>query len=549
MSGLIPERESLTVEFKSDRNRLPDRDLVAAVICLANTEGGEVYVGVEQDGKVTGLHPSHQNVAGVAALIANQTSPPLAVRVEVLAVGEHRVAKIVVPKSRQLVATSEGLLQRRRLKADSTPECVPLYPHEIAQRQSDLGLLDYSALPLASASLSDLDPLERERLRQCVERYSGDRALSGLGDEELDGALGMVRRNEGRLVPTVAGLLMIGKEGAIREHLPTHEAAFQVLLGTEVRVNEFRRAPLLKTFEWVEQQFGARIVEKELQVGLFRVAVPDYDPRAFREAFVNALVHRDYTRLGAVHVRWETGAIVISNPGGFVEGVTLENLLVVEPRPRNPLLADAIKRVGLAERTGRGIDLIYQGLLRYGRRAPDYGRSDSNSVVVVLSGGETDVGLLRTIIEEEGRVGHSLPVDSLIALCLLRHERRIDTARVAHEIQKDEANARQVIERLVEAGLVQAHGVKKGRTYTLSPRVYQSMGKPADYVREAGFSRLQQEQMVLQYVQTHGRIARKDVCELCRMNEDQAGYLLRKLCRSNALELVGKGRGAYYRKP
>ncbi|WP_445300966.1 ATP-binding protein [Microcoleus sp. BR0-C5] len=61
------------------------------------------------------------------------------------------------------------------------------------------------------------------------------------------------------------------------------------------------------------------------------------------EASVNALIHRDYTKLGAVHIRWEDYGITISNPGGFVEGVSLDNLLVVEPRPRNPFLADAIK--------------------------------------------------------------------------------------------------------------------------------------------------------------------------------------------------------------
>jgi ATP-dependent DNA helicase RecG len=445
-----------------------------------------------------------------------------------------------------LVATAEGLLQRRRLKADGTPECVPLYPHEIAQRQADLGLLDYSALPVVSAALTDFDPLERERLRQCVERYGGDRSLLGLADEELAGALGLVRRDEKRLVPTVAGLLILGKEVALREHLPTHEVAFQVLEGTEVRVNEFRRMPLLKTFEWVEQQFRARLVEREIQAGLFRVPVPNYDPRAFREAFVNALVHRDYTRLGAVYVRWESDAIVVSNPGGFVEGVSLDNLLVVEPRPRNPLLADAIKRIGLAERTGRGIDLIYQGLLRYGRPAPDYRRSDSKSVVVVLPGGEADVGTLQTIIEEENRLKHPLPVDSLIALSLLRQERRVDTARLAHCIQKDEATARQVIERLVEAGLVEAHGVKKGRTYTLSPKVYQRMGQQADYVRQAGFDPIQQEQMVVQYVRNHGRIARKDVASLCRISEDQASRLLRKLSAEGKLKPEGKGRGTVY---
>jgi ATP-dependent DNA helicase RecG len=86
--------------------------------------------------------------------------------------------------------------------------------------------------------------------------------------------------------------------------------------------------------------------EDELQVGLFRVPVPNYHKRAFREAFVNSLVHRDYTRLGAVHVRLENDGLTISNPGGFVEGVNLGNLLVSEPRPRDPLLADIVKRIG-----------------------------------------------------------------------------------------------------------------------------------------------------------------------------------------------------------
>jgi ATP-dependent DNA helicase RecG len=306
---------------------------------------------------------------------------------------------------------------------------------------------------------------------------------------------------------------------------------------------------LLKTFERIEEQFRARLVENEVQVGLFRVPVPNYDPRAFREALVNALVHRDYTRLGAVHVRWESDAIVVSNPGGFVEGVTLDNLLVVEPRPRSPLLADVIKRIGLAERTGRGIDLIYQGLLRYGRPAPDYRRSDSRSVVVVLPGGEADLGILHIVIEEEKRLRHPLPIDSMIALVLLRHERRVDTNRLAHEIQRDETAARKVLERLVEAGLVEAHGVKKGRTYTLSPKVYQALGQAPDYVRQVGFEAIQQEQMVLQLVKTQGRIARKDVASLCRVGERQASHLLRKLSREGKLVLVGRGRSAYYRPP
>jgi ATP-dependent DNA helicase RecG len=294
------------------------------------------------------------------------------------------------------------------------------------------------------------------------------------------------------------------------------------------------------------EQFKARLEEDEVQVGLFRVPIPTFDERAFREAFVNALAHRDYTRLGAVHARRETDGFIISNPGGFVEGVTLDNLLVVEPRPRNPALADAIKRIGLSERTGRGVDLIYEGLLRYGRPAPDYSRSDRTSVIVRLSSAEPDIPFLRMILEEEQRTGAPVPLDSLIVLSQIRQERRLSVAEAASAIQKDEAVARAVLERLVETGLVEAHGVKRGRTYTLSAKVYRTLGQSAGYVRQAGFDPIQQEQMVLQYVGKHGRITRKDVIDLCRISEDQASRLLRRLQAESKLTMVGKGRGAYY---
>ncbi len=76
----IPESESLIVELKSDKNRLPDKDLVLAAVCLANTDGGIIYLGVENDGRPTGLHPDHRDITGMTAMIANRTVPPLSVR-------------------------------------------------------------------------------------------------------------------------------------------------------------------------------------------------------------------------------------------------------------------------------------------------------------------------------------------------------------------------------------------------------------------------------------------------------------------------------------
>jgi ATP-dependent DNA helicase RecG len=504
---------------------------------------------VADDGTVTGLHPAHRgHVDSLAALVANRTVPPLCVRVRAISVEGQLVAAIDVPRSPRLVATSAGTLQRRRVKANGQPECVPFLPHEFPAHQADQGLLDYSALPVPGATLADFDPLERERLRQAVKRYRGDEALLGLDDEELDGALGLTRREGDQRVPTVVGLLLLGREEALRQHLPAHEVAFQLLDGTDVRVNEFYRRPLVASFERLEERFTAHLVEEEVQAGLFRVPVPRVDRRAFREALVNALTHRDYTRLGAVHVRWRLDeALTVSNPGGFVEGVTLQNLLVVEPRPRNPLLADALKRLGLAERTGRGVDLIYQGLLRYGRPAPNYGRSDAAGVVVELQARAADLEFLKLVLEQERRTGQTLPVDALLALSCLRDEKRVDVATIATAIQRDTASARVVLERLVEAGIVGAHGVKKGRTYTLSAAVYRSLGDPTGYVRQAGFEPLQQAEMVKCWVREHGEIRRRDVMDLCHLSSDQAKRLLASLTEEGFLDRTGSGRGVRYR--
>lgn len=223
-SPRLPTAETLTVEFKSDRKRLPDDELVEALVCLANTEGGELWLGVEDDGTPTGLHEAHQNLTGLPGLVAARTSPSLNVTVDALAIDGLRVARITVATSVSDVATTAGKYLRRRIKQDGAPECVALLPHERSSRASHFGLVDASAQAVAGATLADLDPLERERLRQTVEQYGGDRVLLELDDEALDGALGLTTRNEtGLRVPTLSGLLIIGRETALREKVSTHE--------------------------------------------------------------------------------------------------------------------------------------------------------------------------------------------------------------------------------------------------------------------------------------------------------------------------------------
>ena len=546
----LPARESLTVEFKSDRKRLPDDELVQALACLANSEGGELWLGVEDDGTPSGLHADHCALEGLPALVAARTSPSLAVSVQPLTLEGKPVARIVVSKAASEVATTAGVYVRRRLRHDGTPECVPLLPHERQSRAGLFGLHDASVQPVAGASLKDFDPLERERLRQAVRKYGGDQVLLALDDEALDGALRLTTRNEaGERVPTLTGLLVIGREAALQERVSTHEFAFQVLARDAVTFNEFHRFPLLKALEWLETNFRPYNPEQEMQVGLFRVPVPKVDMGAFREAAANALVHRDYHRLGAVHVRLDDYGLTVSNPGGFVEGVTLQNLLVTEPRPRNQALADAMKRIGVVERSGRGVDKIYRGLLRFGRPVPDYSRTDSHSVVVSLATGAADLPFLRMVVEQDGQYGQEMPIDSLIALAALHEQKRLGTQALARHIQRNAEQARRTLEQLVERGLAEAHGTGRGRTYTLSAAMYRAEGKPVAYTRQAGFSALQNEQMVLGHVRHHGKINRSQVAELCRLTARQATLLLARLVNEGKLVRHGERRWTVYVDP
>lgn len=557
VQALIAGGETLNVEFKSEaRGPLSDRDLVEAVVCLANRTGSApawLLVGVEDDGHVTGAHPHHGDITDLhklAALIANRTRPLISVQVDIVTIEGKPVLLIQIPAQRWSVATGEGVFLRRALGGDGRPACVPMDAYAVQSLQADRGLLDPSAQLVAEARWEHLDPLEFERFRRSVRERRGrsDESLLDLPDLELAKALGVVDANGDVRGIRLAALLLFGKEDALRRFVPTHEVAFQVLRGLDVEVNDFFRWPLLRVMEECEARIRARNREQELMVGLLRVGVPDYSERALREALANALIHRDYLRLGAVHFQWHSDSIEVTNPGGFPEGVRLDNLLVTAPRPRNPLLADAFKRAGIVERTARGIDTIFYEQLRNGRPAPSYERSNEVTVSVWIPGGAANLDFVRLLVEESQR-GRLLGLDELLILNVLWQERRLTTEEAARLTQKPETEARAALNRLVEAGLVESRGERKGRTWHLAAAVYRRLGEPAAYVRQRGFEPLQQEQMVLQYVEKHGRITRREAADLCRITGPQAYRLLDRLARKGLIEREGeRGRAVAYRR-
>lgn len=539
-------KETLTIEFKSDLKRLPDSDIVEAVVAFANTDGGDFYLGVEDNGDITGLHSSHKNTDTLAAFIANKTIPPVSVRIEKLDFNHIQVLKISVPRHKNIVATSSGKLVRRRIKMDGTPENVPMYPYEFASRLSDLSLLDYSAQPVPDSSYEDLDPLERERLRNIIRTYHGESMLLQLTDEELDKALRFITVIDGKTHPTLTGLLVIGKKERLQTLVPTAEAAIQVMDGTTLRVNESFTLPLLAAIEKITDYFNAWNTEEEMEVGMFRISIPHYDKRAFREALVNAFCHRDYSMLGRVRVLIDNEGLTIANPGGFIDGIDYRNLIDVEPHGRNPVLADCLKRIGLAERSGRGIDRIYEGTLRYGRGLPDYSQSTTVMVKLFMPNVMPDKSFIAMLTEEQKINSNNLSIYALMILNCLRQQHRVQLKELSEILHLDNNKIKVALETLVEEGVVEAVGNGNNRSYILSAKIYRTTGKLSAYVRQTDIDEIRYTELVLKLLKEQKAISRKDVADLLHISLPAAYRILQKLRKEDIIEMVSKGRGAKY---
>jgi len=563
---LITSGEQFTTEFIPETDApLTDDQLVDAVVCLANGHGGVVLVGVTDDGRPVGARPRHGAYTDphrVALMVSGRTVPSCPVQCSVMPLDGVEILVIEIPAGRPVTSTSDGVYRRRGTDAHGRPVCVPFLVHEIQGREATRGALDYTALVVPEASWDDLDPLEIERVRRTIAKNRGraDAALLDLSDAEIIRALGLGEggKERGDRVERVrvAALLMVGREEAIKRYVPNHEVAFQVLRGIRIAVNEFVRWPLVRAAEEIGLRFDARNQEDELAVGMVRVGVPAHSPSGFREALHNALVHRDYTRLGAVHVQirepggpnGEGDEIEVSNPGGFPDQVRLDNILVAPPRPRNPVLADAFKRIGLVERTGRGIDTIFEGQLRYGRQLPDYSRSTVSTVQVVLHDGPANFSVTRLVAERDVP-GRRLSVDELLLLNeIVRTQEPIGLGRAATIVQRMEGPTRAVLDRLVESGLLDGWDDRRERVYYFTSQVARSLGVEDLDEGVAAEHAGERERKILEYVNLHGKITRSAAAALCGLEGREARTVLEKLVRRGDLVVRGEKRGAYYER-
>ena len=238
----------------------------------------------------------------------------------------------------------------------------------------------------------------------------------------------------------------------------------------------------------------------------------------------------------------------ISNPGGFIDGVNLKNLLTVEPHGRNPALADAMKRIGLAEKTGRGIDRIYEGSIIFGRPWPDYTESTSRTVKLFIQRAKANLPFAKLIADEQKRQQKTLSIYTLMILSLLNGERRCSLDRIIEVTNLSENKVRAAVENMIEIGLIEASGNGKNRSFILGKKVYREANESIKYVRQTDIDSIRRSELIMKLAETQqGIITKQDVMDLFKISPAQAYSLLKQLKNENKITLLNGGKYARYR--
>lgn len=132
---MLPVKESLTIEFKSEQKRPQSHDETADnVAAPANTEGGTLYLGIEGDDTVIGVCDEYRNINEPAALVLNRTIPQLPVRVALLYESKVPIASIETDNNRQIISTSQGKVLQHRPEADGLSEAALLFVSQFIGR-------------------------------------------------------------------------------------------------------------------------------------------------------------------------------------------------------------------------------------------------------------------------------------------------------------------------------------------------------------------------------------------------------------------------------
>ncbi len=493
-----------------------------SAVAFANADGGVILLGVDDSGAVVGRPRAPGLVDDIHQAMRDARDPG---RYAIHELRVDGVSVVVVSVARRVAGfaqTSNG----RVLVRKGTMR-VPLFGADLARF------------------------INARSLARFEETDSGVGLDDAAGDEVAHLAAGFGWSHDvparlvdhGLLLPgpdrrlTIAGALHLLADPAERLGKTFVEILRLPETGTEYERRIDVRGPLRRQVEGTVDELVRELGTELVVLGVRRYELPRIPQVVLREAVANAVAHRSYEMTGtAIRVEIRPQSVRIVSPGGLPEPVTVDNIRETQSA-RNVRVISVLRRLGLAEDVGRGVDVMVDSMVDEMLDPPVFDDS-GHAVAVVLPIRSAVTPSERAWVREMEARGLTRPLDRILLVHAARGE-RLTNGRARQLTEMDAGEARGTLQRLRDAGFLVQQGSRGGATYTLT----ESLGPPAGL----RLSKNALKALVLELANTDDPpLTNARVRERTGLDRIEALRLLDELVRDGALERTGTRRGTKY---
>jgi ATP-dependent DNA helicase RecG len=566
--------ENEHIEAKAMAGGSVSRTVYESVCAFSNEpglEGGIILLGIEKEDALfpfynpIGVNNPDKISSDIASSCASLFNHPVRVRISCEKINKLPVLRIEVPEipphQKPLYITSMGLPRGAFRRIGPTDQrCT----------EEDL-LLFYqgkeSAAPDTSvvqeATWDDIDPDAIEAYRKARRDVNPAAQELFWDDEELVHSLGGLRRLDGVMRVTVAGLVVFGRASALRRIYPSHRVDYIRVPGNQwVRdvSHQFDSVELRGPLMTLIRRVMATIIDDLPRAFRFdkgsperREDLPLLPVRAILEAVVNCLVHRSYQAFQPVQIVRYGNRVEFLNPGYSLKSTDRFD----DPTSvmRNPHISEVMHEVNLAETKGTGIRRMRQFMEENGLSSPTF---DSNRDSDLF----TAIFLFHHFLNPTDWEWLSqftvfdLSDDQRRALIFVREVGAIDNQTYRTLTRTDTLSASKSLRKLRASNLLSDKGSSNRTYYVPGPELVKRMGtlepkSPDSEGRFQGFAAVpsQEPPVKMEMVPSKLRMEIKHAALGKRLTADLAYNLIARLCAWRALsaveiaELIGKNPG------
>jgi ATP-dependent DNA helicase RecG len=470
--------ESYYVEFKSAWSYGPDGraprdvreiadDICTTIVAFANADGGDLVVGVEDDGGITGVPHDEGRLRYLLAWqqqIAERGEGVAVLTINVEVDG-HRVLLFRVGPSSMVATTSNGrCLMRQRATS------VPVPPHEVERRRAAvLGDRYYESEPVAAATLADLDwELIRDGLRH--RNVNNGSSLEGFDEVALLRYWNLVEQRNGSVVLRRAALLLFAKD-ALRWH-PNNRVRIRRVhgdtpgFGRNLRTREREYVGPVATLLREASLSLVRILERESRHDQLFSTSTLLPREAVQECLVNAVVHRNYAIEGqAVEIVLFPDRVEFKSPGQLPEPITIADLEAQRGvhRSRNPVMMRVLRDLGWTRDQGEGMARIFGSMRQVELHEPEL-EEIGGTFIVRLSTRSVYDAQTQAWIASYGPFGLQ-PEERRYVVALRQEGGRLSIDKLARQLGESFDQVKAALARLEQRDLV--WHPKRSRSYQL----------------------------------------------------------------------------------